>query len=149
MCFWWQWREIMFAVVWTADCIAFFITFLVIASFPSLFLSHLGRHTGACSWRITVCLKLMLTRVELYVFFLELSSFPFEIIYSLFCASLWESISLKETKRQVCFSHTAQYFIVTSNFDWPPQQSFKSWLSLKSQFAHSRWNIGTVLFISI
>lgn len=147
--FWRQWKEIMFAVVWTADCIAFFISFLVIASFQFLFLSHLGGHTGACSWRITVRLKRMLTRVELYVFSPELSSFPFEIIYSLFFASLWESIALKETKRHVCFFHTAQYFILTSNFPWPPQQSFKSRLCLKSQFAHSRWNIGTVLFIYI
>lgn len=121
----------MFAVVWTADCIAFFITFPVIASFPFLSLSHLGGHTGACSWRITVRLKRMLTRVELYVFSAELSSFPFEIIYSLFCASLWESIAFKETKRHVCFFHTAQYFILTSNFPWPPQQSFKSQLCLE------------------
>lgn len=126
-----------------------FITFLVIASFPFLSLSHLGGHTGACSWRITVRLRRMLTRVELYVFSPELSSFPLEIIYSLFCASLWESIPLKEAKRHVCFFHTAQYFILASNFPWPPQQSFKSRLCLKSQFAHSRWNIRTVLFIYI
>lgn len=72
------------------------------------------------------------TQVELYVFSPELSKFPFEIIYSLFCDSLWESIALKETKRHVCFFHTAQYFILTSNFPWPRQQSFKSRLWLKS-----------------
>lgn len=105
---------------------------------------HLGRHTGACFWKITVSLKVML--VELYVCSLELSSFPFEIIYSLFCVSLWESIALKGNKRHGCFFHTAQYFILTLNFLWPPQQSFKSWPSLKSQFTHSRWNIVTVLF---
>lgn len=90
--------------------------------------------------------KLMLTRLELYVCSPTLSSFPFESIYFQFCVFLWENIALKENKRHGCACNTAQCFILTLNFPWPPQQSFKSRPSLKSQFTHSGWNTGKVLF---